>query len=170
GIRDRNVTGVQTCALPIYIVLQDLGINRGRLSDFTRYVDCIGFRTAALDDGKCRGFADGVRKYSMHLDKIHFARRYAVNGFNDIPGVQAGLGSRSSGNSRYNHRISETRRFRQNHPDAGSLKGIVVLVESDILGREVSSVGIHIFDQPTDRAIYGIFKEWVVDIVVLDPA
>src|SRR5262249_40229635 len=34
------------------IVLQDLGINRGRLSDFTRYVDCIGFRTAALDDGQ----------------------------------------------------------------------------------------------------------------------
>src|SRR5438067_8192920 len=28
GIRDRNVTGVQTCALPIYAVLGDLGAQR----------------------------------------------------------------------------------------------------------------------------------------------
>src|SRR5690348_18413322 len=39
GIRDGRVTGVQTCALPIYFVLIEFGHNDEKTDDSARYTD-----------------------------------------------------------------------------------------------------------------------------------
>src|SRR5437773_2796385 len=67
GIRDRDVTGVQTCALPILLAALLTGEN--------------GFRTEFLDDGAHRvswAPRDGRDRKSTRLNSSHITISYAV--------------------------------------------------------------------------------------------
>src|SRR5256885_9192883 len=77
GIRDYKVTGVQTCALPIFLALS-----------FLELIFCeestIGIASAAVFelenavDSRLGGFADFVDRKSTRLNSSHLVISYAV--------------------------------------------------------------------------------------------
>src|SRR5207249_7689134 len=101
GIRDRNVTGVQTCALPIYLINRRILLEAGVIDQdvhsaeliahglehlcnilFVRNVGAISKRSVAvttqlLDHRLCLVFASDIDRKSTRLNSSHVSISYA---------------------------------------------------------------------------------------------
>src|SRR5207245_8057910 len=91
GIRDATVTGVQTCALPIYE--RERGFRENRLRDAERHRDHDrgeGVREDVADEQTAEAGAEGARAVDelLLLDREHLGARLARN--TDAPGEPDG--------------------------------------------------------------------------------
>src|SRR5207249_8043283 len=71
GIRDRNVTGVQTCALPILFVAGEWGFELGRLDAGALYDKYVGESERRLD--KALELAQKLAPLVLWIDEIEKA-------------------------------------------------------------------------------------------------
>src|SRR2546430_11528084 len=79
GIRDLTVTGVQTCALPIYVIVLARGVDKGRgLTAARDYLGCANQPVAAIGDSDRDVPMLAADRKSTRLNSSHSQISYAV--------------------------------------------------------------------------------------------
>ena len=81
----------------------------------------------------------------------HLARALALNGFENIAGLDAGLVGRSAGNHRDDRGIAEALGYCR--PDLAFGLGLIGLVLFELGGGQVAGVGVERLQQAVQRAI-----------------